>query len=169
MSPEEVDTGKRGNAARYWRPARLFIGILMGIETALLFNVCIGFAMFVLFLGGMSFLVSGGTASEANLAAGWRAIWACALGPFLWPLLLAGCTINLFLRKRAWLIIIGCAVSIIIELGLLLAIYRHDPPPNPENPGKSNSLTMFIVLAIVLIVIHLAGIVVALRMKQKEM
>ena len=141
----------------------------MGIETAVVFKACIGFAVLALLFGGMSFIVTGSTKSEEQLEAGWLTILAGTLGPFLWPLLLGVSTLNLFLRKRAWLIIIGCAVSIVIELGLLLAIHSYDSPPNPETLGKSNGLTMIIDLVIVFIVIQLAGIVVALRMKQKEM
>ena len=165
MLAKEYDATRTTSPEKYGRWARLVIGILMSIEAVLLFNACVVFAMFVLLMGGMAFLVGGGSASDANVTTAWQIIFLTALGPFLWPLLLIIGAINIFLRKRPLLIIISCAVSIIIDSGLLLAIYRHDSL-DPENMGTSNSWSMLIVLAIIFLVIPLAGLVVAFQMKE---
>ena len=145
------------------RLARLIIGILMALETTLLVNICVALAIFVLFMGGMAFLAGGGAASDAQVKATFGMILLMAIAPFTWPILLAISTINIFQRKRPVLIIICCALSIIAELGLLLAFYKLDT----EGRIKWLSFSTFHILLIVSILIPLAGVVLAFQMKSK--
>ncbi len=166
LSPNPDDTRKPGNSEKYWRTTRLFVGTLMGFQTALVFNVCIASAIIVVMLGGMAFLVGGSAATDANVKAGWLMIALMVIGPFLWPLLTMIGTINILREKRPLLIIVCCALSIVIELALLLAIYRADmlEPIDLE----SGSFPVFVGLAIVFIVIQLAGLVIGIRMEERK-
>jgi hypothetical protein len=146
-----------------WRLARLIIGVLMTIETMLLINICIALAIFILFMGGIAFLAGGSAASDAQVKATFGMILLMAIAPFTWPILLAISTINIFLRKRPVLIIIFCVLSIIAELGLLLAFYKLDT----EGRIKWLTFTTYHILLIVSILIPLAGVVLAFQMKSK--
>lgn len=141
---------------RSQRTFRKMVGILLVIQSGLLFNLAIFIAIMTLFMGGMAFLVGGSNAADEHIRQASWMIGAMVVGPFLFPILLTIASIQILKHKRRPVFIsCACGVFIIAYLGVAYFVLMDQ--------GWSSKG----IYGIVPLIVPVAAIVVALRMRKE--
>jgi hypothetical protein len=145
---------------------RMVTGVMLAIQGALFFIVSCFIGGLTLLLGGLAFLAGAGAATDEQVKATGLVLVLMVLYPFAWTLMLVLSSINILLRKRPWLVIILCILSILSETGLLIYIAA---PMQLQSFMALNKDTGWKVLGIITMLIPIAGMIVAFMMKRRIM
>ena len=151
--PETTIETEKQDESRSFRIVRIIVGIALGAQAGLL-SLFAGFCLiFILLLGGMATIVSGGQATEENFVKAWLIMFAMILTPFVVTIFVAMSAASVLLRKGRMVVIIACLMMIAFPFAI---------PYVTEEPLELGNLTATIVI------INSAGIIVALMMKPKR-
>lgn len=151
--PEATIETEKSDESRVFRTVRIIVGVALGAQAGLLSLFAVFCLIFILFLGGMATIVSGGQASEENFTKAWLMMFAMILTPFVVTILVAISAASVLLRKGRATVIIACLMMIATPFII---------PYVTEEPLEMGNLTATIVT------INSAGIIVALMMKPKR-
>jgi hypothetical protein len=145
---------------------RITTGIMLAIQGALFFSVSCFIGIITLLVGSLAFLAGAGAgaATDEQVKATGLVILLMVLYPFAWTLMLVLSSINILLRKRPWLIITLCFLSILSEIGLL--IYMADRMQLQSFMALDKD-TGWKLLGIITMLIPLAGVAVAFMMTRR--
>jgi len=143
----------------------MLTGIVLAIQGVAFFFVSCFSVVMILLVGSLAFLSDGGAATNEQVKATGLMLLVMLFYPFAWTFMIVLSAINVLLRKRPVLIIILCALSILSEIGIFVYLgYMNGLSLESfTTRGRHAGLN---VLALVTMLIPLAGIIVAAMMRR---
>lgn len=142
---------------------RIIVGIALSVQSLVFFLGSWVFFVLIVFIGSLAFLGGAGSATEEQIkSTEWMLLFSI-LCPFIWTIMLVLAAINMLLCRRPVLIIVFCVISILNEMGLILySVSISHRSLQSLVTTRHIDLKVFALLALL---IPLAAIVVAFRMK----